>query len=112
MAEDNPFAEFETGSLNEAPKAAPKSKRSRKKKAAPAPRAVTDADIKKAVEKKARKPRTANIRPVTIPIGLLPALGGLSKEETSLLMSLTGNLHNVSKKARARIVMVLGKIFL
>ncbi len=56
--------------------------------------------------RKARKPR-----PTMIPIGILPALAGLAEAETSMLMSIIGNLQDVPKKSRLKIVAALGKVF-
>ena len=56
--------------------------------------------------RKARKPR-----PTMIPIGILPALGGLQEVETSMLMSIIGNMQDVPKKSRAKIVAALAKAF-
>jgi hypothetical protein len=46
-----------------------------------------------------------------IPIGILPALGGLQEPETTMLMSIIGNLQDVPKKSRLKIVAALGKVF-
>lgn len=56
--------------------------------------------------RRARKPR-----PTMIPIGVLPALAGLAEAETSMLMSIIGNMQELPKKSRAKIVAALGKVF-
>jgi hypothetical protein len=50
-------------------------------------------------------------RPTMIPIGVLPALGGLAEAETSILMSIIDGLQYAPKKSRAKIVAALGKVF-
>jgi len=77
-----------------------------KKTAAPAPAADAPKPKK---ERKTYAPRMR--RPVMIPISVLPELGGFSDEEASRLMSFIGNLHDLPKKGRLKIVAALNRIF-
>lgn len=61
---------------------------------------------KMATKRAPRKPRRT-----MIPIGILPALGGLQEAETSMLMSIIGNMQEVPKKSRTKIVAALAKVF-
>jgi hypothetical protein len=57
-------------------------------------------------QRKKRQPR-----PTVIPIGILPALAGMTADEASLLMSIIGSLQDAKKKSRTRIVAALGRVF-
>ena len=54
----------------------------------------------------ARKPR-----PVTIGIEALSGLGGLGVDEMKSFMTMVGNMRDVPKKSRLKIVAALGKVF-
>lgn len=112
---DDPFAAFAEG---QPPSEAP----TQPKKRGPKPGAKRAIPPKKTEpveppatakkERKARKPiQLGQRRPVMIPIGLLPELGGLSDEDASRLMSFIGNMHTLPKKSRRRIAEILSKIF-
>lgn len=71
-------------------------------------------EVKLAAVKEAPVPTRKRARKqgrTMIPIGVLPALAGLQELETSMLMSIIGNLQEVPKKSRAKIVAALGKVF-
>jgi hypothetical protein len=62
-------------------------------------------------EQRRRGRKAKQPRPLMVPIGLLPELGGMKTEDASLLMSLIGNLQTTNKRSRTRIVAALGKLF-
>ena len=92
-------------------------KPARKPRASKAPALVTGSEITarqeaaKRGEAPTRRRAARKPRPTMIPIGILPALGGLAEAETSLLMSLIGNMQDVPKKSRLKIVAALGRVF-
>jgi len=110
---DDPFAAFKENQppTTDAPPA-DKPKNGRKKKKIPpkktAPVAAADAPKPKK-ERKTYAPRMR--KPVMIPISVLPELGGFSDQEASRLMSFIGNLHDLPKKGRLKIVAALNRIF-
>ena len=58
------------------------------------------------------KPRAKHQpRPVMVPLGILPALAGMSEDDASMLMSILGNLSDVPLRSRKRIIAALGKVF-
>lgn len=74
--------------------------------------ALTSSIAEMTPEQKRRSPRKAKqTRPLMVPIGFLPELGGMKSEDASLLMSLIGNLQTTNKRSRAKIVAALGKLF-
>jgi hypothetical protein len=70
---------------------------------------------KKAATPKAAKPvkakKTRKPRPAVLPIGILPALGGMKEAETALLAGIVEHLQKVGKRSRVKIVAALGKVF-
>ena len=46
-----------------------------------------------------------------VPLGILPALAGMSEDDASMLMSILGNLSDVPLRSRKRIIAALGKVF-
>ena len=104
---DDPFAAFKEGE----PPVEDKPKNGRKKRKIP-PKKTSAPVADEPKPKKTRKKREpGQRRPVMIPISMLPELGGFSDEDASRLMSFIGNMHDLPKKSRRRIVEVLGKIF-
>jgi hypothetical protein len=71
---------------------------------------ATVSSISEQVKETGRK-RAKTARPLMVPIGLLPELGGMKTEDASLLMSIIGNLQTTNKRSRTKIVAALGKLF-
>lgn len=107
MTEETPFSPFTPTAPVEPPA---REKRGPRRQAKP--RAAEPAAPKPPKAAKPERKRSApKARTLQIPISVLPEIKGFNENELSMFISIMGNLQDVGKKARGRIVMALGKLF-